>query len=128
MTISSGSSREVEVGQVLVQVVRNGDDGQRLEPRVDGFGFQGEDGEDALVHAPQRLAALQPGPGPPGRGRTRGSASERLCDRARWRSRVRLAYYGVVGAVDQPQVLPAAHLQAGLDESLGTRWSGSRRA
>ena len=60
------------------------------QPGVDGFGFQGQDGEDAFVDAPEGLAAGDPVQGFQAQG-VLAQRERALAATARWRSRARLA-------------------------------------
>jgi hypothetical protein len=82
--------REVQVGQVFVQVVRDANDCHRYN--------LGSTGSDSRARTAKTHSCTRHNGSPPA-ARSRASrpraysrsASERLCDRARWRSRVRLA-------------------------------------
>src|SRR6266545_8098878 len=81
------------------------------QPRVDGLRLQGEYGEDRLVHPPQRLAVHEPGQRLDPQPVLAQGESALLAEMAlpEYVERV-----GVVGPVDDAQVLPAAHLDPRL--------------
>ena len=86
------------------------------QPRVDRLRLQRQHREDRLVHPPQRLARRPAGPAPPGPSAYSRSASDRLWPRNRAAQPGQVLRAGVLGAVDDPQVLPAPALDAGLHE------------
>src|SRR5712692_9151335 len=83
---------------------------------VDGFGLQGQDGEDAFVDAPEGFAAGDAVQGFQAESvfaqRQRALVAEPALAQAG-----QVGWFGVVGTVDEAQVLPAAHLQARLDQA-----------
>ena len=66
----------------------------------------------------------RPGRAPPGPRAYSRSASDRLCPRCAVAQPLQVGRLGVVRAVDDPQVLPSAHLQARLDQPAPARGSG----
>ena len=91
--------------------------GKRLRARVDRFALQREDAEHALVDAVQRLAPRRSARAPRCRARTRAGPATALWPRPRSRSRSRCSGAVYSGPVDDPQVLAAAALDAGLATS-----------
>ena len=89
---------------------------QLLQPGVYGFAFQGEDSEDALVDAAQRLAADEPLQALD----SKGELAERqgaLAGQAARTEPLQVFGGGVVRAVDDPQVLPPPALDGGLHQA-----------
>ena len=84
----------------------------RSEAGVDRFGLEGEDGEDALVHAPQRLAARRTRSRASSPSANSRSGQRALVPEAALAQPVEVAGLGVLRAVDDAQVLPAAALHA----------------
>src|SRR5258708_31129578 len=90
-------------------------EGECSQTRIHRFGFQRENREDAFVYPPERLA--------PG-GSVECLEAERVLARgqralvteASRAQPVQIGRLGVVGPVDDPQVLRPAHLQAGLNQ------------
>ena len=97
------------------------------QPRVHRLRLQGQHPEHRLVDPPQRLALGQPVE----RLQAERVLAERerpLVVRKRPRSRVEVLRAGVLRAVDDPQVLAAAALDAGLDQPALRRRGPAPRA
>src|SRR5215475_4982076 len=89
---------------------------RRLQPWVDRLGFQCQYREDALMYPPERLAARDPVERlKPQRVLPCGQGA--LVPEAAGAEPVKICRLGVVGAVDDAQVLTPAHLQAWLHEA-----------
>src|ERR1700733_8114971 len=88
----------------------------RSQARIDGFGLEGEDGEYALVDSPERLAAgdpverLEP-------ERVLALRHRALVAESALPQPVEVSGLGVVGSVDDAQVLPAADLEPRLHQA-----------
>ena len=120
---STSPARSTPCGPTTAR--RSGPTGD-LQPRVDGLALEREHGEHALVHAVERLAAHE--------------ALERLDAEAELAGGERalaaepasaepldLARIGVLGAVDDAQVLASAALDPGLDEALAAAGDEAHR-
>src|SRR6266852_4463192 len=87
-----------------------------LEARVDGLGLQREYGEDRLVYLPRRRVLDE-------RGERLDAEAVLALGELPFLAQVTIAQHierlGVVGAVDDAQVLAAADFQARLDPAVG---------
>src|SRR5215468_2306802 len=97
-----------------------------LEPRVDWFAFEGEHAEHALVYPEQRLAAGEPlqrlGAERELAGRQRPLAGQVAIPEP-----VEVGRDGVLGTVDDPQVLGPAALHPRLGDAMPTTGNGGER-
>src|SRR5580698_10993567 len=87
-----------------------------LQPRVDRFRLERQHGEHAFVYAPERLAAGQPVDGFQPEG-VLAQCQRALVAEAASTQSAEIVRLGVVRPVDDPEVLAAAHFEAGLHES-----------
>src|SRR5690348_17923777 len=89
---------------------------QRSQSRVHRLRFQGKHGEDGLMYTPERLAAHEALQRLDAQGElTDGEAA--LGVQPTLAQAIQIRRLGVVGAVDDAQVLAAAALDGGLDEA-----------
>src|SRR5687768_4868749 len=87
------------------------------ERRIDGLALQREDAEDALVHAVERLLRDESFEGLDAEGELSERERPLVAQPARAEAG-EVGLGGVLRAVDDPEVLPAAALDAGLRQSL----------
>src|SRR5215470_17703212 len=89
----------------------------RLQAGVYGFGLEGEYCEDTFVDAPEGLAVGEAVEGFQAEG-VLAQGERALVAEGAFAEPVQVGRFGVVGAVDDPEVVAAADLEAGLGESV----------